>query len=108
MNSLQNMCEKILDQVQLAIKSHNSDIETLKVQMKSLQEENIALKGEVISLKIDIITLKVDKSEKVSCFCVVITKSYHKFYNEFSDLSTFEGKIGYSIKTNNRNFIHNH
>ena len=59
-----NMCEKILDQVQLAIKSHNSDIETLKVQMKSLQEENIELKGEVISLKIDIITLKVDKSEK--------------------------------------------
>ena len=106
------MCEKILDQVQLAIKSHNSDIETLKVQMKSVQEENIALKGEVISLKIDIITLKVDKSEKVSCYRVVITQSYHKFYNEnknlFSDLSTFEGKIGYSIKTNNRNFIHNH
>ena len=68
-----NMCEKILDQVQLAIKSHSSDIETLKVQMKSLQEENIELKGEVISLKIDIITLKVDKSEKVSCFHVMIS-----------------------------------
>ena len=75
-----NMCEKILDQVQLAIKSHNSDIETLKVQMKSLQEENIELKGEVISLKIDIITLKVDKSEKVSCFCIIISISYQKFY----------------------------
>ena len=74
-----NMCEKILDQVQLAIKSHNSDIETLKVQMKSLQEENIELKGEVISLKIDIITLKVDKSEKnLFCFRLVITKSNGK------------------------------
>ena len=72
------MCEKILDQVQLAIKSHNSDIETLKVQMKSLQEENIELKGEVISLKIDIITLKVDKSEKVSCFRVVWSQHHTK------------------------------
>ena len=74
-----NMCEKILDQVQLAIKSHSSDIETLKVQMKSLQEENIELKGEVISLKIDIITLKVDKSERESCFRVIISISYQKF-----------------------------
>ena len=74
------MCEKILDQVQLAIKSHNSDIETLKVQMKSLQEENIELKGEVISLKIDIITLKVDKSEKIFCVRLVITKSNGNIY----------------------------
>ena len=70
------MCEKILDQVQLAIKSHNSDIETLKVQMKSLQEENIELKGEVISLKIDVITLKVDKSENMLPFYLAAAVGY--------------------------------
>ena len=98
MNLLQNMCEKILDQVQLAIKSHNSDIETLKVQMKSLQEENIELKGEVISLKIDIITLKVDKSEKVSCFRVKITKSYQKIYLYTRAQNVWGGWPAYEVK----------